>query len=133
MSEENVEVIRRAVEVFNSEGPEAAGERFFADDVEFHDPPDSPSPRIARGRGQVREQFNAFNEAWEKHTSEPQEIRAIGADKVLLVSTEHFVGRDGIELQAPSAAVFTLRDGKVIRWQAFWSRAGALDAAGEPD
>jgi ketosteroid isomerase-like protein len=130
MSQENVDVIRRTVEAFNSEGPEAAGRRFFADDVEFHDPPDSPSPRVARGREEVRKQFTAFNETWEKHTTEPQEIRAVGADKVLLVSVEHFTGRDDIELQAPSASVFTVRDGKVICWEAFWDKGSALEAAG---
>ena len=130
MSQENVDVIRQAVEAFNSEGPEEAGRRFFADDVEFHDPPDSPSPRIARGREEVRKQFNAFNETWEKHTSEPQEIRAVGPDKVFLVSVEHFTGRDGIELQAQSASVLTLRGGKVIRWETFWDKGRALEAAG---
>src|SRR5688572_27742044 len=129
MSEENVDVIRRAVEAFNSDGPEAAGQRFFADDVEFHDPPDAPSPRVARGRDEVRKQFNAFNETWENHTTEPQEVRALGADRVLLVSTEHFRGRDGIELQATSASIFTLRDGLVTCWQTFWNREHALEAA----
>jgi ketosteroid isomerase-like protein len=130
MSEENVEIIRKAVEAFNSEGPEAAGQRFFADEIEFHDPPDSPSPRVARGRDAVREQFNAFNETWEKHTTELREIRAVGPDKVVLVSIEHFTGRDGIELQAPSASVFTLRGGKVIRWETFWDGERAREAAG---
>jgi ketosteroid isomerase-like protein len=130
MSEENVEVIRKAAAVFNAEGPEAAARRFFAEDVEFHDPPDSPSPRVARGREAVRKQFNSFNEAWEKHRTEPQEIRAVSTDKVLLVSVEHFVGRDGIEVKAPAAAVFTLRDGKIIRWEAFWEKQRALEAAG---
>jgi ketosteroid isomerase-like protein len=130
MSEENVDVIRSAVEAFNTEGPEVAGERFFADDVEFVDPPDSPSPRIARGREEVRKQFNAFNETWENHTSEPQEFRAVGPDKVLLVSVEHFTGRDGIQLEASSASIFTLREGKVVRWETFWNAEGALRAAG---
>ena len=130
MSEENIEIIRKAAEVFNAEGPEAAGRRFFAEDIEFHDPPESPSPRVARGREAVRRQFNSFNEAWEKHRTEPQEIRALGTDKVLLVSVEHFVGRDGIEVEAPAAAVFTLRDGKIVRWEAFWGRQKALEAAG---
>ena len=114
MSEENVEIIREAVEAFNAEGAEAAGRKFFADDVEFHDPPDSPSPRVARGREQVRSQFNAFNETWEKHRTEAREIRSLGTDKVLLVSVEHFVGRDGIEVEAPSASVFTLRNLSLI-------------------
>ena len=130
MSQENVEVITRLVEAFNVEGPEAAGRTFFADDVEFHDPPDAPSPRVARGREEVRSQFNSFNDAWETHRSEPREIRAAGPDRVLLVSVEHFVGRDDIEVEAPSASVFTLRNGKVIRWETFWNEQQGLEAAG---
>jgi ketosteroid isomerase-like protein len=130
MSEENVEIVRKSAEVFNTEGPEAAGRMFFADDIEFHDPPESPSPRVARGREEVREQFTSFNEAWTEHRSEPQEIRAVGADKVLYLSIEHFTGRDGIELKTPSAALFTLSDGRITRWEAFWDRQQALEAAG---
>ena|GEM_PF-4309896 len=29
---------------------------------------------------------------------QPQEVRVVGEDKVLLVTVEHFVGRDGIEV-----------------------------------
>jgi uncharacterized protein len=130
MSQENIEVIRKAAEVFNAEGPEAAARRFFAEDVEFHDPPESPSPRVARGREEVGKQFNSFNEAWEKHRTDPKEIRAVGTDKVLLFSVEHFTGRDGIEVEAPAAALFTLRDGKIIRWEAFWDQQRALEAVG---
>ncbi len=54
----------------------------------------------------------------------------MGTDKVLLISVEHFVGRDGIEVEAPAAAVFTLRDGKIIRLEAFWEKQRALQAVG---
>ena len=78
----------------------------------------------------VRKLAGEFDEAWERHRSEPQEIRAVDADRVLLISVERFKGRDAIELEAPFAAVFTLRDGKIARWQAFWDRQKALEAAG---
>ena len=51
-------------------------------------------------------------------------------DRVLLLTVEHLKGRDGIELEAPFAAVFTLRDGKISRWQAFWDKKKALEATG---
>ena len=130
MSQENVEIIKRAVELFNTGGPEAAAQWCFADDVEFHDPPDSPSPRVARGRDEVREQFNAFNDVWEEHTTEAHEIRAIGPDQVLALTEERFKGRDGIVVQTPAASIFTLQGGQVTRWQAFWSREQALHSAG---
>ena len=54
----------------------------------------------------------------------------MGADSVLLFSVERFKGRDGFELEAPFGSVFTLRDGKIVRWEAFWDRQKALEAAG---
>jgi ketosteroid isomerase-like protein len=51
---------------------------------------------------------------------------------VLYVSVEHFKGRDGIELDAPFAGIFTLREGKITRWQAFWDKQKALEAADLP-
>ena len=131
MSEENVEVVRRAVESFNELGFDGLGTSdLVTDDVEFHEPPEQPAPRVARGREDVRKLGGEFDSAWEEHKSEPLEIRAVDADRVLLVTVEHFKGRDGIEVEAPFASIFTLRDGKIARWQAFWDKQKALEAAG---
>jgi len=131
MSEDNVEIVRRAVQEFNERGFDGIGDSdLVADDFEFHEPPEQPAPRVAEGREAVRKLGGEFDAAWEKHRSEPQEIRALDADRVLLVSVEHFKGRDGIEVEAPFAAVFTVRDGKLVRWQAFWDKENALKAAG---
>ena len=131
MSEKNVEVVRRAVETFNERGFESVGtSELITDDFEFHEPPEQPAPRVARGRDEVRKLAGEFDEAWEQHQSEPQEIRSVDADRVLLFTTERFRGRDGIELEAPFAAIFTLRNGKIERWQAFWNQQTALEAAG---
>ena len=131
MSDENVEIVRRAVEEFNERGFDGVGDSdLVTDDFEFHEPPEQPAPRVARGREEVRKLGGEFDAAWEEHQSEPQEIRAVDADRVLLVSVEHFKGRDGIEVEAPFAAIFTLRDGKLVRWQAFWDKQNALEAAG---
>ena len=131
MSEGNVELVRRAVQEFNERGFDGIGDSdLVTDDFEFHEPPEQPAPKVARGREEVRKLGGEFDAAWEEHQSEPQEIRAVDADRVLLVSVEHFKGRDGIEVEAPFAAIFTLRDGKLVRWQAFWDKQKALEAAG---
>jgi ketosteroid isomerase-like protein len=131
MSEENVEIVRRAVELFNEQGIGGSGaDELVTDDLEFHEPPEQPAPRTARGLEEVRRLFGEFEAAWAGHKSEPEEIRAVDADRVLLLSVERFKGRDGIELEAPFAAIFTLRDGRIARWQAFWDREKALEAAG---
>ena len=74
--------------------------------------------------------FTRFDDAWEAHRSQPDEIRAIDDERVLLLSREYFRGRDGIEIDQPSGTIFTLRSGKIIRMQSFWERATALKAAG---
>jgi ketosteroid isomerase-like protein len=50
--------------------------------------------------------------------------------RILLLSIEHFRGRDGIEIDQPCGTIYTLRDGKVVRMQSFWERENALKAAG---
>ena len=73
--------------------------------------------------------FGEFDEAWVEHRSELEEIQAVGDDKVLVLSIEHFRGRDGLELSTPCGQLFTLRNDKIVRWQAFWDRESALTAA----
>jgi ketosteroid isomerase-like protein len=130
MSHENVELVRRMVGVFNEQGIEAVGPAFLAEDVEFREPPEQPGAQVARGREQTVQFFARFDEAWESHQSEPEEIRALDADRVLLLSVERFRGRDGIEVAHPAGSIFTLQRGRVRRWEGFWNRESALEAAG---
>ena len=129
MSDKNVEIARRAVEAFNEGGLEATQE-FWADEMEFHEPPEQPAPRVAQGREETAKMFGEFEAAWAEHRSEPEEIRAIDSDRVLVLSIEHFRGRDGMEVSAPCAQVFTISGDKIVRYQAFWNRETALAATG---
>ena len=52
MSDENVELVRRAYEAWNEGGPESL-KRFLAEDGEWHDPPNLPDSRVVRGRDAV--------------------------------------------------------------------------------
>ena len=74
--------------------------------------------------------FSQFDDAWEEHRSRPDEMREIDDERVLLLSLEHFRGRDGIEIEQPCGTIFTIRDGKIGRMQCFWEQATALEAAG---
>ena len=126
-----MEVVRRAAEVFNERGIDGAvTAELFAEEVEFHEPPEQPAPRSARGREELRRLFGEFDAAWAEHQTEPQEFRALDDERVLVFSIERFRGRDGMAIDAPGAAIFTVRDGKIVEWQAFWDRQSALEAAG---
>ena len=131
MSQENVEIVRRMIESFNQAGYSAKATLDFLDsDAVFEEPPEQPAPRIARGRDAIVEMFGRFDETWEEHRSDPEEIRVIDDARILLLSVEHFRGRDGIEIDQPCGTIYTLRDGKVIRMQSFWERENAFEAAG---
>jgi ketosteroid isomerase-like protein len=131
MAEENVEVIRRATESFNLTGFSSEETlSFFGPDLVFEEPPEQPAPRVARGLDQAAEMFGQFDAAWEEHRSDLEEVRALDQERVLVLSIERFRGRDGIELDQPAAAIFTLREGKIVRMQSFWERQTALRAAG---
>jgi ketosteroid isomerase-like protein len=134
MSHENVEIVRRAAEAFNEQGFGSEDSlSFFDADVVFEEPPEQPAPRVARGRDEAVKIFAQFDEAWEEHRSEPEEVRALDDERVLVLSVEHFRGRDGIEIEQPCATIFTLRAGKIVRMQPFWERQTAFEAAGSPE
>ena len=130
MSQENVEIVRRAVDAFNEVGLAESARRFFDPDGVFEEPPEQPSPAVVEGRDAAIEIFRQFDAAWEEHRSEPEEIRVIDGERVLMLSIEHFRGRDGIEISQPCGSIYTLRAGKIVRLQSFWERDNALKAAG---
>ena len=130
MSRENVEIVGQAVEAFNAFGMAEAARRFFAADGVFEEPPEQPTPAVAERRDAAVRLFEQFDELWEEHRSEAEEIRVVDDERVLLLSIEHFRGRDGLEIAQPSGSVYTFRDGKIVRLQAFWERKNALQAAG---
>jgi ketosteroid isomerase-like protein len=131
MSQENVEVVRRAVEAFNEGGMSSrATLDFFDVAAVFEEPPEQPGASTAHGRESLERMFTQFDEAWEEHLSTPDEIRPIDAERVLMFSVDRFRGRDKLEVTQPSATIFTLRDGKIVRMQSFWERENALKALG---
>ena len=130
MSEENVEIVRRSVEAFNEVGMAESALRFFDPDGVFEEPPEQPAPTVAEGRDAAVEIFRQFEEAWEEHRSEPEEIRVIDEERVLVLSVEHFRGRDGLEITQPCGSIYTVRNGKIVRLQSFWERENALKALG---
>jgi ketosteroid isomerase-like protein len=50
--------------------------------------------------------------------------------EVVVPNTAHIRGRDGIEVTARSAFVYTVESGQIARLRMFQERAEALEAAG---
>jgi ketosteroid isomerase-like protein len=87
--------------------------------------------RVYRGLTEVIHEYDEVDgEAWEERRIEPEEF--VDADDEIVVLFHEFRrGRgSGVELEADTAAVFTVRDGRVVRMQGFLDRAAARKAAG---
>ena len=129
MSRDNVEIVRQVSQAYNSADLGKAVSFFHADAI-FEEPPNQPGAQVVRGRDAVLETFQRFDEAWKEHRSELRDIRALDDGRVLMFSLERLVGRDGIEFTQDAWNLYTLRDGEIVRWQAFWDEGTALQAAG---
>jgi ketosteroid isomerase-like protein len=127
MSQENVEVVRRAFayEVYGR-GDRAEAEAIFDPYVVMKPTEEGPS----YGLDAVRDNFEHWREAWDELEVRVEEVIDAG-DHVLL--TAHHRGRgqgSGVEVDTRFYDVYMLRDGKVVRVDEFSERAEALEAAG---
>jgi ketosteroid isomerase-like protein len=134
MSQENVEIVRRASEARNR-GDVDAALRDFHPEVEF-DWSESRAgasgmvESVIRGRDQVRAGMLEFLDAWENVTWQQQEILEVGPDQVINVSNVRFRGRDGIEIGDRGAVLWTFDGDMAVRLKFFPSKERALEAAG---
>jgi ketosteroid isomerase-like protein len=89
VSRENVELVRRYYEAWNS-GDVGAVVAALSPEVEWHGHPRLPEPGPYRGRGQVERWMGQFREAWGELSAEPVELIDAGDSVVALV---HMTGR----------------------------------------
>jgi uncharacterized protein len=131
MSQENVEIVRRAIDVFNGgELDEAARFDWFDPAVEFHENPRLPEAGIYRGQEEIEGYFRRFLDSFEEYRFEIEEIFDAG-DQVVAFNRQSGRGKgSGAEVEMRNAWVFALRGGKIVRITPYWDRAEALEAVG---
>ncbi len=131
MSEENVEIVRDAVQAFLGGDSERIAQ-LVDPEVEMHGTVGGlEEGRVARGLPQIIHTFEEEDlAAWEERRLEPKEFIACDGGVVVLVH-EYRRGRgSGVELETDTAIVFAVRDGRVVRIQGYMDRDKALEAAG---
>ena len=129
MSQENVDLVRRAYEAFLG-GDFAATLAKWHPDVEI-DGRNLPDGRVYRGHDGILEHVTSWANMWEDWRVELDRFIDAGDDRVVVLTHER--GRNkatGMELDALHAELYTVRDGQIVRWQGFSVRAEALEAAG---
>jgi ketosteroid isomerase-like protein len=93
---------------------------------------DEPGSEIHRGVPAMADAWRAFLTAWEEYRLEPVEYRALDDERVLVLVHAYGRGKSSrVELDRSTrgdggANVFHIRDGRVIRLEAYFDRAHAL-------
>jgi ketosteroid isomerase-like protein len=127
MSEENVEIVRRAFayEIYGV-GDRAEGEAIFDPYVVMNPTEEGPS----YGLDAIRDNFEHWKGAWEELEVTIEELIDAG-DRVFLTAHHRGRGRgSGVTVDARYYEVYTLREGKIIRVDEFAERDEAFEAAG---
>jgi ketosteroid isomerase-like protein len=144
MSQENVEIVRRAYEVNNSLGrtgaefvdPEEIAPDFWArlaPDVELLERLELPDAKTYRGRDEVKAFWRKTQEVFAELRWEPQEFIDLG-HAVVVVTNVSATGRGSdVSVEMDETDVFWFRDGMIVRLQGFPTRDEALEAAGLPE
>jgi uncharacterized protein len=130
MSQENVAVLRRSIEAFNRGDPDA-WVAALAPEFEY-----TASGAVVGIRGTYRgaDGFRRFLDSfWDEFDEPKAELGELIAEGDQVLASVTFSGRgknSGVATSLDLWHLWTLRDGKAVRGQAFTSKDEALKAAG---
>ena len=133
MPQENVELARRAWELWDQGAADDEIARRLAPDVEWHHQIGlgTPAEGIYRGREEVLKLSATLRDSFGVARVEIEDVRDLTPTEVLVLGTMHLQGRgSGAAVTTPFGAVTEVLDGLVVR-QRFWTdQTRALEAAG---
>ena len=129
MSEENVEVVRRAMDAWNEGGPEQA-KQFWAEDSELHDVPSLPDSRVVRGKDAVAAHFADVASVVGEMKATIVDVRAQGETVVMRVEMTVRGTQSGVGVPGEVTQVVEVADGRIQRARFFRTWEEALEAAG---
>jgi ketosteroid isomerase-like protein len=132
MSAENVEIVREIYRAWEEGSPLDSG--LIAEDIEWVNAKEAIEPGTRKGA-------DAFGHAAGRVTSTFADARVeferfidAGEEAVLVIGTLRGVGQgSGIDVERRQGYLWTIRDGKAVRFQWFNDPSEALEAAGLGD
>jgi ketosteroid isomerase-like protein len=133
MSQENVEVVRQVYEAAARRDTSAVF-ALYAPDIEWDASRTSRGAmagRVVHGHDALRAWLRDWYGAWEKLEDRLEELIDVDDDNVVAIMVQRGRGRaSGVDVEDRLGAVWTLRDGKVVRVVWFPTREAALEAVG---
>ena len=124
-----MEIVRAIHEAFAcGESPATLG--LLHPDIEYVNPSDAVEPGIRRGIAAYEDAMRSINESFDDVRIELREIKDIGDRVVVLAAYTARGRRSGAQRQNEDGYVWTIRDGKAIRFEWLNDPAKALAAVG---
>ncbi len=130
MSQENVEITKRIVDLANAQDVDGVLQ-FIGPDIEAHPASDQLETRVLRGRQAYANYVRPwYEEVFEDYLIEVDELIDVG-DCVVVVGRVRGRGRmSGIEVGDDDAWLWRFRDGKAVEYRECGTKAKALEVAG---
>jgi ketosteroid isomerase-like protein len=131
MSQENVEIVRRANDAYNRRDLDGMLEVWASDAVLDWSNARVFNAGVYRGHGEIRAFMEEFLATWDEVRIEIVDGPVEVEDGLLIAENVAYLrGRDGIEVQARSAWLITIRDGEQTSLTLYQAKQEALEAAG---
>lgn len=128
MAEANVEALRRGYEALNR-GDLSFVLELIDRDIEWNEPHPSPEAGRHTGRDSFKRFFGSWIDSFDGFKVEP-ELVIERDDKLIAVVHQSGRGRaSGVQVDARLAHVWTVKDGRAIRWEAIADPEDALGGA----
>jgi hypothetical protein len=129
MSQENVEIVRRAYDAYGRDGLDGLM-RYLHPEIEWTTTGPFRESATYRGHEEVRRYLGARLDVFEDVPVEPQELIDAGARVVVVARMSGRGKQSGAPVERTLASVGSLRDGMLVRIRNYPTKAEALEAVG---
>ena len=129
MSQENVEIVRRAFDAFAEEGVEGVIPLAAVDAV-IYSMPEWPDDAEYRGPEGLRKLAAQWSDNFDEFGFDVHDVRDAGDSVVALLEMTGRIKGSGVPMRAPVAAVYELTDGLFVSTRYFSTWQAALEAVG---
>jgi ketosteroid isomerase-like protein len=125
VTEANVEALQRGYEALNN-GDLTLVLELLDPDLEWHEPGDSPEAGTHHGRDSFERFFRSWIESFDEFRVEPERVVQRGNDLVAVVQQSGRGRASGVEIEIRLAHIWTVEDGRAVRWEAVANPDDAL-------
>jgi uncharacterized protein len=129
MGQAEVETLKRGYAALNR-GDLSVVLELLDPEIVWHEPAPSPEAGAHRGRDSFVSFLRGWLESFEEFRVEPERVAERGDELVVIVRQSGIGRSSGLHVEARLAHVWTVADGKAVRWEAIADPDAALAHGG---